>query len=227
LKRIIVALDGVTIERAVELAQALRDTVWGYKLNDLLIEGGVAAISKLRPYGRVFADAKLYDIPNTVKNGVRRLSEAGADLITIHASGGAAMIAAARDAAGSSKILAVTILTSMNDQTALSIYQDNAASAVTRLARIAATAGAHGLVLSPNELQLVSALPEAKELLLVTPGIRPANANAESRGDQSRIATAADAIQNGASLLVVGRPITESDDPLAAAEALNREISQL
>lgn len=220
-KRVIVALDGINRAQALELAGALGREVWGFKVNDLLIEHGVSIISELRKFGPVFADAKVHDIPNTVANSVGRLAAAGADLITIHASGGAKMIEAAAKAKGQARILAVTVLTSIDDQAADSVYGIKARDGVFRLARIAASGGADGVVCSPQELSLFSD-PSISALLRVTPGIRPADYGKSD--DQSRVSTPEGAIKNGATYLVIGRPITGEKDPVAAARRIEESI---
>src|SRR5689334_17776634 len=114
--KIIVALDGMTRSEALELATALKGSVWGFKVNDLLIQCGLEIVRELKKFGGVFADPKLSDIPNTVGNSVRVLAAAGADLITVHASASAASLKAAVAEAGPSRILAITVLTSMSDE---------------------------------------------------------------------------------------------------------------
>lgn len=218
--KIIVACDGMNEAQALTLAERLGDKVWGFKVNDLLIQNGLPIIEKLKKHGKVFADAKLYDIPNTVANSVAALSSAGADLITVHASGGVKMMQAAVKAAGKSQILAVTVLTSMDQSTVNSVYHQDTASQVKSLAHLAAEAEVFGIVCSPEELTLLSTLRLAK----VTPGVRP---EWHVKGDdQVRIATPLDAVKQGASFLVVGRPITGHADPLHAVELINREVSQ-
>ena len=174
----------------------------------------------------VFVDLKLHDIPHQVEGAARSLALLGAGMLTIHASGGAAMIeAAVRGArAGAAEsglpvpsILAVTVLTSMDDETLASVgVCDPMAEQVAGLAALAKTAGADGVVCSPREAGELRALlgPEA---LIVTPGVRPAGSGA---GDQARVATPAQAFAAGASHLVIGRPITGEADPAAAFEAI-------
>jgi orotidine-5'-phosphate decarboxylase len=186
----------------------------------------VAALAELgKP---VFADAKLHDIPSQVEAAARSLGRHGARWITAHASGGREMLEAAVTglAAGTDAragILGVTVLTSLD---AASLAQVGIATTpgklVAKMARVAAAAGAEGVVCSPLELGVVSEV--APELKKVTPGIRPSGT---SDDDQSRIATPEDAIRRGADLLVIGRPITAADDPLAAAEAIGESLAQL
>lgn len=220
--RLIVALDGLERRQALDLSACLRDAVWGFKVNDLLVECGVEIVRALKPLGRVFADAKLHDIPHTVANGVRRLASAGADLITVHASGGTAMVQAAVSAAGRAKILAVTVLTSLSDADCDAIYHCDTRSAVLGLANLAARAGAGGIVCSPHELERVRSCEGLDGLLKVTPGIRPAAYGTPD--DQRRTWSPRAAIQAGADLLVVGRPITAAADPRQALEQIVEEI---
>jgi len=147
-KRVIVALDGISTKEAIRIANLLSGYVWGFKVNDLLFEDS-QIIKRLKRYGKIFADAKLHDIPNTVANSVQMLSKSGADIITVHASGGENMIRAAKKAAGKAKIVAVTILTSSNAPKAR----------VLTLARTAINAGADGIVCSGKEVRAVRELP--------------------------------------------------------------------
>lgn len=174
----------------------------------------------------IFLDLKLHDIPNTVAGAVRSATQAGASLLTLHASGGAAMMAAAAEAASvpnAPRLLAVTVLTSMDAAELAAVgVPSSPAEQVLRLARLARQAGIDGMVCSAEE---VSALRGelGREALLVVPGIRPAGSEV---GDQKRIATPSSAIRAGASMLVVGRPITRAADPAEASSAILREIAE-
>ncbi len=183
-------------------------------------------VEMLRARGfNVFLDLKLHDIPNTVAGAVRSVTGVGASLLTIHAGGGGAMMAAAAEAAavpGAPRLLAVTVLTSMDaGQLAGVGVAGTPAEQVLRLARLAQGAGINGMVCSPEE---VADLREelGPEAMLVIPGIRAAGSDV---GDQRRVATAGEAIVRGASMLVVGRPITRASDPAAAARAILDEIA--
>ena len=220
---VIVALDGMNQERALQLAEELRGEVWGFKVNDLLLDCGVEIIRRLSKFGHVFADPKLNDIPNTVSNSVRKLVAAGADLITVHGSAGEVALKKAKEAAGDSKILAITVLTSFAPSAAEYVFGKNVDAAVTHFAGIAAQSGVDGVVCSPKELTLLSKEPALRALLKVTPGVRPAWY--ESAGDdQSRTLTPREAMQAGAGLLVIGRPITGAENPLEAARRVNQEL---
>ncbi|MDB5383348.1 MAG: pyrF, partial [Rhodospirillales bacterium] len=186
---------------------------------ELFCAMGPPAVARPVP---VFLDLKLHDIPNTVAGAVRSLLPLAPAMLTLHASGGAAMISAARDAAeraGAARpmLLAVTVLTSM-DAAALreTGVADDPAAQVLRLARMAMAAGADGLVCSPREVAMLrDALGEAP--FLVVPGVRPTGSDA---GDQARTATPAEAVAAGADWIVIGRPITGAADPAAAARAI-------
>jgi len=226
--RLIVALDVPSAEAAMELACQLQGSCRWLKVGmELYYAAGNAVIEHLRERGfEVFLDLKLHDIPNTVAGAVRSVAGVGASLLTVHAGGGEQMLraaAAAASAPGSPRLLAVTVLTSM-DAAELSAVgvTDTPAAQVLRLAQLARTVGIDGLVCSPEEVAVVreSMGPGA---LLVTPGIRPAGS---AVGDQSRVATPAEAIAGGASMLVVGRPITQAPDPAKAAAAILDEIRQ-
>lgn len=224
-ERIIVALD-LPEREALALADVLPRGAWLKVGMTLFYAAGPRIVSELKARGfRVFLDLKLHDIPHQVREASAVLGELGADLLTVHGAGGADMVTAAREgldrAGAATKILAVTVLTSM-DAAALAqigvgrLLPDQ----VRELARGSYAAGADGVVCSPLEARdLRAALgPEA---LIVTPGVRPAGANA---GDQSRVATPGAAIKNGASHVVVGRPITQAADPAAAFEAIAADI---
>lgn len=225
---LIVALDVSSIEEAVAKVREIGDAVSFYKIGlELFSATGPDVVKAVKAEGkRVFLDLKLHDIPRTVERAVRSCAGLGVDLLTIHASGGRAMIRAAKDAAlefgdKAPKILAVTMLTSLDasDLEDLGIGR-SVPDQVAELGRLACGNGADGIVCSPKEVAKMRALlgPDA---LLVTPGVRPAGA---AVGDQKRVATPADAVRDGSSHLVVGRPILEAADPRAAAAAVRREM---
>lgn len=207
-QKIIVALDNLPVGEVSRIAKRLTGRVWGFKVNDLLYED-IGILSALKEYGRVFADVKLHDIPNTVQNSVRRLQKLGVDIITVHASGGISMMQAAKDSAGSAKIIAVTVLTSES-------ADENTPRNVERLTRDALQGGVDGVVCSGRELNIIRAIPGMDLKITVVPGIRPGWAELK---DQSRTVTPREAVDAGADFLVVGRPITESDD---CGEALSK-----
>jgi orotidine-5'-phosphate decarboxylase len=226
--RLIVALDFPDAAAALACVDQLADSVSWFKVGlELYLASGDGVVRELKRRGHsVFLDLKLHDIPNTAASAVRSLAQLEPDLLTLHAAGGRAMLSTAVKAARSlphpPRLLAVTVLTSM-DATALAETGVSAAPVeqVLRLARLAADCGIDGMVCSPAEAAaLHSALPKA---LLVTPGIRPTGADA---GDQKRIATPQFALAAGASMLVVGRPITAATDPKAAAQAILSDMAK-
>jgi orotidine-5'-phosphate decarboxylase len=227
-ERLIVALDFPDASAALACADKLAGSVSWFKVGlELYLAAGDSVVSELKRRGhRVFLDLKLHDIPNTAASAVRSLARLEPDLLTVHAAGGRAMLTAVAEAARSlphpPRLLAVTVLTSM-DAAALAETGVSASPVeqVLRLARLAAECGLDGMVCSPAEAAaLHSALPKA---LLVTPGIRPAGADA---GDQKRIATPQFALAAGASKLVIGRPITAAADPKAAAQAILSDMAK-
>ena len=224
--RLIVALDVPNALQGLQLADQLGDTVSFYKIGlGMLTGGGLALANELKEERgkRIFLDMKLFDIGATIEAAVRGLAQFDLDFLTVH--GDPHVVRAAREgAAGSNlKILAVTVLTSLDrdDLDANQIKEGAIPDLVTERAARAFEAGAHGVIASPQEAKLVRALPEAKDRLIVTPGVRPVGADA---GDQKRIATPAQAIADGADHVVVGRPIHRAPDPAAAARAIVDEI---
>ena len=231
-ERVIVAMD-CTAQRALELADAMAGRlVWAKVGMELFYAAGAPVVSELKARGlHVFLDLKLHDIPNTVRQAARVLAGLGVDMLTVHAGGGPAMVAAAREgldegaaAAGlpAPKLLAVTVLTSIDDAELARVGIERGAAAQARLlARMAYAAGADGVVCSAREASDMRAELGA-DALIVTPGIRPAGADA---GDQARVVTPGMAIAAGSTHLVVGRPITKADDPCAALSAIEDEVA--
>lgn len=224
--RILVALDLATAEDAVRLARQLAPHVGGFKVGLGLLYGpGPATVAAVAEVGKpVFADAKLHDIPSQVERAARRLAALGARWITAHAAGGVAMLTAANSgaaaAATGSGILAVTVLTSLGPVDVERLAPGTTAGKLTsRLTRSAAEAACEGVICSARELGVVAQV--APELLKVTPGIRPAGIDS---GDQERTMSPAEAVQRGADYLVIGRPITRADDPVAAASAISEAV---
>jgi orotidine-5'-phosphate decarboxylase len=226
--RLAVALDLPSEDEALKLVHRLGQTCQWFKVGmELYYAAGNSIVHQLRDRGfDVFLDLKLHDIPNTVAGAVRSATQAGASLLTIHALGGAAMMSAAAEAAsapGSPRLLAVTVLTSMDANQLAGIgITASPADQVLRLAKLAQTSGIDGMVCSPEEVDLLRK-ETGPDTLLVIPGIRPAGSAIE---DQRRIATPAQAIAAGASLLVVGRPITRAHNPAEAARSILQEIER-
>jgi orotidine-5'-phosphate decarboxylase len=225
---IVVALDVPTAEEAVRLAQAVRPHVAGFKVGlELLLGPGPAVVGALAADGSdVFVDAKLHDIPTTVERAAAQLGRVGARWVTVHAAGGGEQLRAAAEGlstgAGGRRagVLAVTVLTSLDEAALAEVGVSGSPGRQTsRLAKLAARSDSEGVICSVKELGVVAEV--APDLLRVTPGIRPAGAEAD---DQRRVATPAEAIQRGANYLVVGRPITRAKDPAAAAAAIKEEV---
>ncbi|WP_293854524.1 orotidine-5'-phosphate decarboxylase [uncultured Alsobacter sp.] len=223
--RIIVALDLPSVGEAAAMVERLGDSVTFYKVGlELAYAGGIDfARDLVRSGKKVFLDLKLHDIPNTVARATERVADVGATYLTVHAFPHT-MRAALEGSAGSGlKVLAVTVLTSNNDaDLAEAGYAVGVADLVRRRALQAAEIGVGGIVLSPEEATAMRALVGGG-LDLVTPGIRPAGSDV---GDQKRVMTPRRAIEAGADRLVIGRPITQSQDPKATVESIVLDIQQ-
>jgi orotidine-5'-phosphate decarboxylase len=231
---ILIALDVDTPQQAYDMAETLRGTVGGYKINTHLFTGaGPDVVRTFVDRGdRVFLDLKFHDIPNTVTGAVSAAAALGVWMVNVHASGGPAMLKAARRGAdeGASRrggpaplVIAVTVLTSIDAATLTALGIDESPmDHVTRLARMAQDAGLDGVVASPQEVQAIRRAC-GRDFVIVTPGIRGGSATS-GPDDQQRTATPAGAIEAGSSYLVIGRPITGAADPRAAALAIGREL---
>jgi orotidine-5'-phosphate decarboxylase len=223
---ICVALDSRDRQRVETLATETEDHVGMFKVGlTTYVSFGSDLTAELAARRPVFLDLKLHDIPAQVAGAVGSVATTGASLVTVHAAGGREMIEAAVGAAGDLTILAVTVLTSLDDASLAEIGMGGPAEkAVLNLAELALEAGAHGLVCSPLEVEALRARFGPQEQdgpLLVVPGIRPSGSGA---GDQRRTLTPRAAIAAGADVIVVGRPITEAADPASAARAVFEEI---
>lgn len=223
---IITALDLDSSGDALAAVERCGACQWFKVGLQLFSREGPAAVGAVKEREKsVFLDLKLHDIPNTVAKAAAAATDLGADLMTVHAAGGRAMIEAARKSvdAGHTRILAVTVLTSISEN----VLRDEVgipetpADAVARFAKQSVEAGAHGIVCSPLEIEVVREAvgPDA---LIVTPGVRPAWA---SKDDQARVMTPADAARAGATHIVVGRPILGHDDPAEAVRLINEELN--
>lgn len=225
--RLIVALDVANALAGLELAQRLGDRVSFYKIGlGMLTGGGLALANELKDeHGkRIFLDMKLFDIGATVEAAVRGIARFGIDFLTVH--GDPHVVRAAKEGAGGSamKILAVTVLTSLDraDLDAAMIRDGAVPDIVVERARRAFAAGADGVIASPQEAARIRALTEADGRLIVTPGVRPAGA---ALGDQKRVATPAAAVAAGADHVVVGRPVWTAPDPAGAVDAILAELA--
>ena len=222
----IVALDFPDAERALTLVQTLDERCRFYKVgSELFTASGADTIQWLRDTGcDVFLDLKFHDIPNTVAGAMRNVAAMGVRLATVHASGGLKMMQAAVDAAGPNcGVLAVTILTSLNDaQLGEAWGRDrvDVENEVLRLAELARSAGCHGIVCSGQEADAVRSR-HGNALKLLVPGIR---LKGDSAGDQSRIVTPSEAAASGATYIVVGRSVTGAPNPRDAMAAVSREV---
>ncbi len=225
--RLIVALDVPNVLQGLELAQQLGDAVSFYKVGlGMLTSGGLALANELKQdHGkRIFLDMKLFDIGATVEAAVRGFTQFDVDFLTVH--GDPHVVRAAKEGASGSemKILAVTILTSLDraDLDAGLIKPGDMGELVLERAAAAFDGGADGVIASPQEASLIRALPQAADKLIVTPGVRPAGA---ALGDQKRVATPRQAIADGADHIVVGRPIWQAADPRGAAMQILADIN--
>ncbi|HZO88475.1 MAG TPA: orotidine-5'-phosphate decarboxylase [Chthonomonadaceae bacterium] len=235
-ERIICALDVDNAYRAIQLVGQLKDHVGMFKAGlELVTAAGIQIFEKLRDAGaeRLFYDAKLHDIPNTLVGAMRGVARLGVECVTVHAAGGRAMLRAAVEAAHREaeafglprpKVLAVTVLTSISAETLRDeLWVERPLTEyVPHLARLAHEAGCDGVIASPHEIEAVRTAVPSSDFLVVTPGVRPAGAE---QGDQARVLTPAEAIRRGASYLVIGRPIVAAVDPVAAAQEIAADIA--
>jgi orotidine-5'-phosphate decarboxylase len=220
---IYVALDTPELERAQALAKAVRHHVGGIKLGlEFFSANGRAGVREMAKIGLpIFLDLKLHDIPNTVGKAMQALRPLNPAIVTVHAAGGRAMMEDAKAAAPEgTKVVGVTVLTSLDHSDLQAVgYTGDSHEQVARLTLLAKEAGLDGVVCSGEEVAAAKKLwPKG---FFVVPGVRPANGNA---GDQKRVVTPRQALDSGASILVVGRPITQAEDPDAAARAIDATL---
>jgi len=224
--RICIALDFPTRAQVLDAARRLGPKVGWLKIGlEAFVSEGPSLVAEVAKISRVFLDLKLHDIPNTVAGAVAAAARSGASLLNVHASGGRAMLEAARkalpDGRDRPKLVAVTLLTSLDTKALADLpIAGHPEGIARRLALLAKDCGLDGVVCSPTDLSVVRAAC-GPDFLTVVPGIRPSGAAA---GDQKRIATPREAVTAGADILVVGRPITAAEDPDAALDALLGEI---
>ena len=220
--RLIVALDLPERSKIISLAKDLSEKVGMVKVGlEAFIAHGPGLVSELKDMGHdVFLDLKVHDIPNTAASAAREADRLGASLLTLHGAGGFEMIKAAREAASDSlKLVAVTVLTSFDEPGFAEVgYRDDISASALTLAVLSRRAGADGLVCSAFELEKLSETGG----LRVVPGVRPAGS---ALGDQKRVVTPSEAVERGATWIVVGRPIVQSSDPVAAAEQIVEQLS--
>jgi len=227
-QRLIVALDVSSAAAARKIVAAVGDSALTYKVGmQLYTAEGPSMVRELVASGRrVFLDLKYHDIPNTVSSAVREAAQLGVSMLTVHASGGGKMLRAAAEAAASQAapplVLAVTVLTSLDDSDLNKLgVRRNVVDQVLRLAALALSSGCKGVVASAHE---ASALRQelGRDFTIVTPGVRPAGSG---HADQARVVTPGEAVASGATYIVVGRPITEAADPAAEARAILSQIT--
>lgn len=222
--RLIAAIDAPTRLEAADLVDRLGGQASWIKLGlELFCAEGPSVVTSfaMRDGVSIMLDLKLHDIPETVGRATQRVAELGAGLLTVHAAGGRAMLEAAVRAAGPTRILAVTVLTSLDDADQAATGCGPVEDVVVARAQLAIAAGCHGVVASPREVAAIRAFAPPS-FLVVTPGIRPASSAA---GDQKRVMTPRDARAAGADMIVVGRPLRDAPDPAAAAKAIASELS--
>ena len=234
-KRLIVALDYSNLNQVKDLVEELGDSVNFYKVGmELFYSVGKEVLDYLSENGKdVFLDLKLHDIPNTTAQGLVALTKLGAKILNVHASGSFSMMQTAAQAVKLAaenlgiekpKLIAVTVLTSIDEFNLAALNSKNEIKEqVVALAKLAQEAGMDGVVASPQEVKMIKAVC-GEDFLIVTPGVRPYNAEVN---DQSRIATPKMALLDGATHLVVGRPITKANNPKEAAEAILAEMEEV
>ena len=224
MSQLIVALDGMAPDKALKVAGDLShlqpNGLWGFKIGHSLTFAGAEWIAELKKFGKVFVDLKLYDIPNTVENAVVWLSSLNVDLVTVHLSMGRSTLEKISDKGVG--ILGVSLLTSAIPDECKRIYGGSPAETLHKLFGEVRETGITGVVCSPQDLHLLDQIDPERTLLRVCPGIRGSKDDA---GDQQRTMAPAEAVSEGANLLVVGRPIVKRTDYLSAANIILSEIS--
>jgi len=226
-QKVVLSADDYGREGLISLVKKIGGKVYCVKIHNLYDQYGPQIVKDLREAGakKVWIDAKLHDIPNTVKLRAAAIASSGADILTVHASGGVEMLKGAKEGFGKGKVFAVTALTSLDDNAIKNIYNaQDAKELVGRLAVLVKESGVDGLVCSPHEIVMLREKSEFDSLELVIPGIRSAGVDSN---DQKRFDTPGNALKAGANFLVMGRQITKSADPVAALESLDKEISEV
>ena len=226
-KKIIVAIDLSNLNKALKLTNILKNEVYAFKLgHEFFYNFGIEGYKKIYEVcPKIFLDLKLHDIPNTVEKGLRAICKLKPILTTIHISGGDEMLKASNAVINKrTKILGVTILTSLNKKQASKYYKENSINnLVKKFSKYAKQNNLSGLVCSPLEIEIVRK-EVGDKMIIVVPGIRPENNFINSKDDQKRVLTPREAINLGADYLVIGRPIIESTNPLKAIKKINESI---
>ena len=224
-KRVIVALDSNDINKTINLVKTLRKDVYAFKIGyEFFFNFGLNGYKKIYSIcPKIFLDLKLHDIPNTVKNGINALAKIKPLLTTIHISGGDQMMLSSKPKKNFTKILGVSVLTSLNSKQTKKYYNEsNVSILVKKFAKLAKKNKLDGVVCSPKEIRYIRK-QIGKNFIIVTPGIRINNKI--KKDDQKRIETPRKAIEMGANYLVIGRPITQAKDPLKVLKEINKTIS--
>ena len=224
-KRVIVALDSNDINKTINLVKTLRKDVYAFKIGyEFFFNFGLNGYKKIYSIcPKIFLDLKLHDIPNTVKNGINALAKIKPLLTTIHISGGDQMMLSSKPKKNFTKILGVSVLTSLNSKQTKKYYNEsNVSILVKKFAKLAKKNKLDGVVCSPKEIKYIRK-QIGKNFIIVTPGIRINNKI--KKDDQKRIETPRKAIEMGANYLVIGRPITQAKDPLKVLKEINKTIS--
>jgi orotidine-5'-phosphate decarboxylase len=223
---VIVAADDLSLAQCLALAGAVGERVYAVKVHAAYDAAGPDVVARLKTAGarRVWVDAKLHDIPNTVRLRAKAYGDAGADIVSVHASGGVEAMRAARDGAPGAEIYAITVLTSLSEDETLAIYGKPLDAAVKALARLAKAAGMHGLVCSPKEVAPLRSDPQLADMALIVPGVR---SQGKDTHDQKRVLTPSEALSAGARRIVVGRQITSVSNPAAALDELESELPKV
>ena len=226
-KKIIVAIDLNNLNKILKLVNKLKEEVFAFKLgHEFFYNFGIEGYKKIyKIYPKIFLDLKLHDIPNTVEKGLKAISKLKPILTTIHISGGDEMIKASNINKNKKVIiLGVTVLTSLNEEQTLKYYREkNVNNLVKKFARYAKQNNLQGLVCSPLEIEIVRK-EVGDKMIIVVPGIRPEKQSLNRKDDQKRFLTPKEAINLGADYLVIGRPITESRNPLETKKKINESI---
>jgi orotidine-5'-phosphate decarboxylase len=223
--RIVLAADALDLSRCIDLLKAVGDRLYAIKIHSHYDEYGPSVVGQLKDAGaqRVWVDLKLHDIPFTVGRRTAVLARSGADILTVHASGGKTMLRAAREN-WPGELYAITLLTSISPETCKVIFQSTPEDMVFKMLRLAISADFDGIVCSAQEVHSIAPLLERNDMKAVVPGVRSKGAD---KHDQSRVATPAQAVEGGASLLVIGRQITRADNPIRAIALIEREIESV
>ncbi len=223
--KVIVALDYEDLSKTLKLVKTLKKEVYAFKIGyQFFFRHGISGYKKIYSIcPKIFLDLKLHDIPNTVKNGIKSLNKLKPLLTTVHISGGNAMMQSTQTKNKKTMVLGVSILTSMNSTQTKKYYnQSNVKTLVKKFAREAKRSGLDGVVCSPHEIKFIRK-EVGKNFIIVTPGIRMGGEI--KKDDQKRVSTPGKAIEMGANFLVIGRPITESKDPIKILKEINKTIS--